>query len=385
MFRNILQLFTRTFWHPFTDPRRATILIGSFFGMAGFWIINFISSYDFAAVSSAALTQYLAMQFGGLAVISGLLYLGFAAADGKIWRGCLMAGLIAAFILFLNSPGTPLWQGGVAALMSALYWGSLHVTMTHNSTDDNRGFEVALLGVMSLAGAVTAAVASASLLSVDKPLIGIILAMLCLITGTGCMLLTARIQPRITARAYIKSIAAVWQEHAGFLKMMAMRSVFESSGQLTTALMSLLHFPPAMAATLITARVILEFIFAPLIGKLAHNLSQRGYITGIACIATGWIGIAVAPHSPYLFLICLLVIGLGSRLVAAGIHVGMYALKSYPAMFWTEAVLGTGRLLFIFAMMPLLYYSPQFYACAVAGIALFMLVFSWHRTRTNHV
>lgn len=379
MFQNILALFTRTFWHPFTDPRRATILIGSFFGLAGFWVINFISSYDFAAVSPAALTQYLAMQFGGLAVISGFLYLGFAALDGIPFRLGLMALLIAAFALFLNSPGTPLWQGATGALLSALYWGSLHVSMTHNTTDDNRGFEVALLSFMSLLGAVSAAIASASLLSAEKPLTGIIAACTCLIVGTGCMLATARIQPRIGARAYLSSIGGVLRDNRGFLKTMGIRSMFESSGHLTTALMSLLHFPAAMAATLITARVVLEFIFAPLIGKLAHNLSHGGYLAGIACMAGGWTGIAVNPHQPLWFLACLLVIGLGARLIAAGVSTAMYALKSYPAMFWTEAILGTGRLIFIFTMMPVLYYAPQFYAAAIACLALLMLFIGWRQ------
>lgn len=381
MFSTLLALFTRTYWHPFTDPRRAVILIGSFFGLAGFWIINFISSYDFAAVSAAALTQYLAMQFGGLAAISGFLYLGYATLDSRRFRLGLFTLLLVALALFLQSPGTPLWQGATAALLSALYWGSLHVTLTHNTTDDNRGYEVALVSVMSLAGAVTAAVASASLLTAEKPLIGVIAAMACLIIGTGCMLLTAPLQSRITTRAYLSGIKNVWFEHTHFLKTMAIRSVFESSGQLTTALMSLLKFPPALAATLIIARIVLEFIFAPLIGKLSHQLSQRGYVIGICCIATGWVGIAALPTNPYMFLVCLLVMGLGTRLVAAGITVGMYALKSYPAMFWTETVLGIGRLAFIFSMMPLLYAAPQLYAVAVAILACSMLVFTWHQHR----
>lgn len=381
MFANLLIMFSRTFWRPFLDPRRATMLIGTMAGTMGFGLLNFTSAYHFSTLGVLPLMTYLAAMFGGIAVLSALLYLAFSMIDGLAWRIAIYAGIVVAFILFLYSPAVPLIQGGVGALLSALFWGSFHVSMVQNTTSENRSYEVALSGFLTLVAGVSASLLGAMFLNRDQTTLAAVIALSTLLLGTFCMLFTSRRKPLLDWTTFRAEARLMISENRYMIRRVMVAGTYESSAFAMTAFMQLLHFSPTLVATLTISRVVIEFTLAPLIGKLSQKFSAHTYRSGLSIVLGAWIALLFFHDIEALFVPILLTNTFGQRLMGVSLQVRAYEMQSYAAMMWWELLLGLGRLAGILCLVPIMYYDVTLYCAAIIvwTLAVFALNRHWHR------
>jgi hypothetical protein len=378
----IRSLLSRTFWAPFMSWRRSAVLMASFLGSFGFSLIMVVPAYDLSTVGLKAMMAYFLPVF----MVSGfllypLLYAGFSMFDSSRWRIGILAAQSVALILYVILPQDPLSRGLAGAVIMAPFWCAYHIAMIQNTTEDNRSFEVALAGVLYLAGGVLGYFASGASLAYGLQGAAFIAAFLSLALATGSALVAPTFMPSGTLKAFLLACHRVLAANPYIVPRIVAQSLLEMPGLVMAALMRLLNFPPSVMAGMLIARLVLSFAFAPVWGHFVRKHKSAGFGLAFSMVGIAWLFLFFFAGSTVAFFVFLLVYGLGTSLADNSLSTGLYGIQSYAVIVWNEILNAAGRGVFLLFLLPLLYASVQLYLIALCGVCVLLLVLDglWKR------
>ncbi len=372
----------RTYLDPFKDIKRTLVLLGTFLGVFGFGLVNVFSSYDLSSGGYVQLAAYFvpALLLAGF-IYWPLLYMGFSVADGLKWRFFIFAIQVASIAGYLIAPPLPLWRGLAAGLVLAPFWTAHHIAMVQNTTQGNRGFEVALSQFIMLLSGVATALFAAHYLKEANPLVAITIALFALMAGTGCFLLASRCVRQNTTRAFIKECKAIAHDNPYMARRIISQSLFEASSFTFAALMFLVGISPTIMATILIARLVLMAFLSPLVGKIAHNHRHHGYAIGLGFVSVSMLVLATAPSLSLVFLAFLILFGIGMNFSNGALASGLYEMQSYATMMWSEVYMATGRAIGLVVFVPLMFVNVTVYLLALAALAAVLYIANRHWQR----
>jgi len=370
---------TRTYIDPFLDFKRNLVFLGSFLGVLGFNLANTFSAYDLGGAGYGDLIAYFgpALLFAGF-LYWPLLYMGFGVADGLAWRVFLIGLQLAASIAFVAAPPDPFWRGLAASIVQAPFWCIHHMAMVQNTTQDNRGFEVALSNFIIMLSVLTAAFTAAHFLNDADSTTALLLAFSSGTCGTLCLLIATRCAEKKTAKAYVKASAAIARDNPYMARRIISKSIFEGTTFTIAALMVLVGLSPTIMATILALRLGVMFVLSPLIGRVAHSHRKYGYAIGLALLGASWIILATSPSNPFVFGFFLILCATGIALADSSLVSGLYEMQSYASMMWCEIYLAVGRAIGFLLFVPLMYVNVTLYLFSLSGLAAILYVFN-HR------
>ena len=367
------RLLSRTFIDPLRNWRRAVIYGSVFLGQTGFTLINSVSAYDYAGqiptqgiapLLTFALVFYIMLG----PVVSPLVYAGFSLADGRRFRVALVLFEAAAFALYLWLPATPVLRGIAAALLSGPFWCAYNIGMIQNTTDDNMGFEVNLIGVFSLWGNIAALGLGGLALTLGHVEWSTAFALVAQLVATAGMLGASRIAARQNWADFKTELRDIARAKPFLMRRVAVQAAFHVPSQTMLATMHLANFPASLSSLLVTIRAIAGFVLAPLLGKLANRFSRSDFAWGLAFITGSCLLLMGARYAAIAFIAFLLLYSFGFTLTGNSIAVSWYRMRSYASMAWHEIMTGLGRAVGALLFLLLLPLGLDVYFC---GIMLF--------------
>lgn len=377
-----LSAVKRTFYDPFKDFKRSLAYFGTFLGVFGFALLNTVSAYDLGTSGYAAILAYFAPSLIAAGFIYWpLLYMGFSAIDGLKWRFFVIILQALGLAGFVMAPADPLIQGLASGITLSPFWCIYHVAMVQNTSDGNRGFEVSVSQFIFLLAGVASGLSTAHFLEGHQSFWALVISLGSLLTGTGCLLGSSKIIRQHSPRHFIEECKKIVFDNPYMARRIISQSLFDMPSFTIAAMMSLMGISPTILATILVSRLGLMFFISPVIGNLAHKNRKHGFGIGLALIGLGWIALAIAPDQSAAYFVCLILYAVGSNFANASLATGLYEMKSYASMMWSEFFLAVGRSFGLIFLIPLLYYDVKVYLVTLALMSGVIFVFNrqWQR------
>ena len=260
-----------------------------------------------------------------------------------------------------------------------------HIAMVQNTTKGNRGYEVSIGHFIFLISGVVSAITTAHFLETSSQATGLKLALVSLVAGTLCLLLSSRIVRQHSIRKFVQECRKVVSENPYLARRIISQSLFDMPSFTMAALMHLMGISPTVMASIIVARLLVMFFLAPLIGTIAQKHRKHGYGIGLGIVGLGWLVLALAPDQSGAFFLCSLLYAIGMSFASTSLMSGLYEMQSYGTMMWSELFLAIGRSAGLLFLVPLMFYDAQVYLFSLSALSFLIFIFNrrWVVMYTN--
>lgn len=361
---------TSAFLQPWRHRQRFAVYCGGSLGTFGFALINLTLGYDFGADTLNHTISYYLMMFTSLGLlVSPLIYGGFACADSRLYRLIITAVQLAGLLGAITFNDTPLILGPCIACITGPFWGSYHVGMFNHTSDDKRGFEVALAHMVIILGGISAALVGGYLLHHEQESIAVIGGAAALTCGTLLLLAQSGHRTRQKPSAFFQSCRALLTTTRTQSLRVFRQGLIDAPNFIVAVVMYKLGFSALTTGGVLAASIVLGLIVTPIIGTITHRNKQQEQKIGVTGICLSWLLLIVLPISATTFTIFLVMRTISLRFMVAGIETYWYGLRSYEALTLHEVLLSCARLTLTVIAIPFLFWNPMYYIYFAAIVA----------------
>lgn len=392
MSSSILEILQDSFVKPFLLLERNILYLCAFLGSLAQYAIWIYLGYALTDISNLSVIAGFTLGLSGLMGMFGLpLAFMLFRRSPHWWRSLVllsfamigMAGILSFDVLTTPSYFVEGFFSGIFyALPMIPFWVIYHCLMVRLTTQENRGHEVAIAGLMLKAGAVAGTLISAVFLiwfpELPLPLIGCILGLLC-----TCFLI-------FPARKFVKNIVLndparpSWLypfvsgiRHFWPLNLITIWHSMMSSliSFLSPIWLKLMGFSAIASSSLMLWQLLMRLSVSPLAGHWFKQKQGHELTRGSAAYIIGWLP-WLFPVAAFSFLISGTLWSAATHLMNTGLEARWYDLEKIENMAAREFLLSIGRLIAIGVMLSLMAISPNLFVIALMcfGAGFIMIV-----------
>ncbi len=371
----------KAFILPLSSPDMLRIYLITILGIIGFNGVNLYLAFNYAGLSAGPLIAYFTPRFlGGNVLLFPVLFTLMKKLPGPAFFLIVMGlyiisltGIVFIIPLISDEILSALLVGFFTTFSSVPFWCVFHAMMAKNTTEANRGNEVAVSQLGIYIGNIIGSLLGGAAIALLSGIGFVIFSYACLFMAT-MLLLQFLLFARGDWPAHQKRLAGQGPIHAFFKKPRrtlntVMQGTYSFAAQFFTPVwLKFIGLGGLGIGLFSAAQLILKIILSPIAGHWTNQRRGRETQWGATIKAIGWMP-WMFTLSPWCLVWFSLFQSLGGHMFSVGLNSRWYDDQTLEGLAAREMSLGIGRFLTLIVAVPLLYYS-------VTGFFIFAFLLS---------